>query len=108
MKASVLYIDSPVGSGYSYVTDSDGYATNEKTIGAELYTALYTFFFELHTEYSALEFYIFGESYAGMPFPPHSATTRTTLSLTTQYNAAQQNTTPQTVLLYFKGNMYHG
>jgi hypothetical protein len=29
-----------------------GYATNERTIAEELYIALYTFFFQLHPEYS--------------------------------------------------------
>jgi len=67
--ASVIYIDSPVGTGYSYVESSEGYVTNEKTIGLELYDALYSFFFELHPEYRNLDFYIFGESYAGKYVP---------------------------------------
>jgi carboxypeptidase C (cathepsin A) len=56
----MLWIDSPVGTGYSYVNNPSGYATNEKIIAEELYTALYTFFFTLHPEYSKLPFYIFG------------------------------------------------
>jgi carboxypeptidase C (cathepsin A) len=66
-KATVIYIDSPVGSGYSYVKNSNGYATNEKTIGEELYTALSTFLFKLYPQYAKNDFYIFGESYAGLP-----------------------------------------
>jgi hypothetical protein len=58
----MLWIDSPVGTGYSYVNNPSGYATNERTIAEELYTALYTFFFELHPEYSKLPFYIFGKT----------------------------------------------
>jgi len=67
--ATMIYIDSPVGSGYSYVTNSDGYASNEKTIGEELYTALYAFFFKLYPQYAKNDFYIFGESYAGKYVP---------------------------------------
>jgi carboxypeptidase C (cathepsin A) len=67
--SSMLWIDSPVGSGYSYVNIPSGYATNERTIAEELYIALYTFFFQLHPEYSKLPFYIFGESYAGKYVP---------------------------------------
>jgi len=68
-KANVLYIDSPVGSGYSYVESTLGYVTNEKTLSVELYNALYSFLFTLHPEYSKQAFYIFGESYAGKYVP---------------------------------------
>jgi len=66
--ASVLWIDSPVGTGYSYSEDGD-YASDEQTIANDLYTALYTFFFKLHPELSKNQFYIFGESYAGKYVP---------------------------------------
>eukprot|EP01102_Stenamoeba_stenopodia_P019147 TRINITY_DN713_c0_g1_i1.p1 TRINITY_DN713_c0_g1~~TRINITY_DN713_c0_g1_i1.p1 ORF type:complete len:447 (-),score=93.55 TRINITY_DN713_c0_g1_i1:92-1432(-) len=83
--ASVIWIDSPVGTGYSYVQNPSGYATNEQTISAELYTALYTFFFDLYPEYGQLPFYIFGESYAGK-YVPWLATT----VLTNNNNAANK------------------
>eukprot|EP01129_Flabellula_baltica_P008576 TRINITY_DN341_c0_g1_i2.p1 TRINITY_DN341_c0_g1~~TRINITY_DN341_c0_g1_i2.p1 ORF type:complete len:216 (+),score=35.30 TRINITY_DN341_c0_g1_i2:33-650(+) len=67
--ATVIYIDSPVGTGYSYVSDSMGYATDEKTISAELYTVLYTVLFDLYPSLGKLPFYIFGESYAGKYLP---------------------------------------
>jgi len=67
--SSMIWIDSPVGTGYSFVKKSSGYANDEKTIANELYIALSTFFFKLHPEYSKLPFYIFGESYAGKYVP---------------------------------------
>lgn len=66
--ASVIWIDSPVGTGYSYVNNDD-YPSDEQTISNDLYTALYTFFFKLHPELAKLPFYIFGESYAGKYVP---------------------------------------
>jgi len=66
--ASVLWIDSPVGTGFSYVS-GENYATDEQTIADDLYIALMTFFFKLHPEYGKNPFYIFGESYAGKYVP---------------------------------------
>jgi len=41
---NVLYIDNPVGTGFSF-TDSDaGYATNEVDVGNDLYSAMTQFF----------------------------------------------------------------
>jgi len=66
-KANMLYIDQPVGSGYSYVENSDGYVSTEKTMAIELYSAL-TQFFTLYPQYNS-NFYVFGESYAGKYIP---------------------------------------
>jgi len=66
--ASVLYVDQPVGTGYSYVSD-DEYVTDEATMGKELYILLYSFFFTLHPEYSKNDFWITGESYGGKYVP---------------------------------------
>jgi len=66
--ASVIWIDSPVGTGFSFV-DNDDYATDEKTIANDLYNALVTFFWKLHPELATNNFYIFGESYAGKYIP---------------------------------------
>lgn len=64
---SVLYIDNPVGTGFSF-TDEGGYSTNEVDIGANLYTALVQFF-TLFPQYQKNDFYIAGESYAGKFVP---------------------------------------
>lgn len=63
---SMLYIDSPVGSGYSFT--KGGYAKNETIIGLHLYEALLQFF-TLFPEYQKNSFYISGESYAGKYIP---------------------------------------
>eukprot|EP01126_Amoeba_proteus_P002277 TRINITY_DN10719_c0_g1_i2.p1 TRINITY_DN10719_c0_g1~~TRINITY_DN10719_c0_g1_i2.p1 ORF type:complete len:408 (-),score=50.17 TRINITY_DN10719_c0_g1_i2:104-1327(-) len=67
-KANVLWIDSPVGTGFSYVS-GDNYATNEKVIAQDLYNGLIIFLFEKFQNYSKSDFYIFGESYAGKYVP---------------------------------------
>jgi len=66
--ASMIWIDSPVGTGFSYVK-GDNYASNEKTIANDLYIALQTFFFKLQPSYANNPFYIFGESYGGKYVP---------------------------------------
>ncbi|CAG2112243.1 unnamed protein product [Medioppia subpectinata] len=65
---SVLYIDSPVGTGFSYTTDAMGFATNEQNVAEDLYNALQQFF-KLFAEYKNNEFYVTGESYAGKYVP---------------------------------------
>jgi len=64
----MLWIDSPVGTGYSYVKNPLGYAFSEKTVAKELY-ALLVGFFVLHPEYAQVPLYISGESYAGKYIP---------------------------------------
>eukprot|EP01120_Amphizonella_sp_Union-15-10_P010966 TRINITY_DN4550_c0_g1_i1.p1 TRINITY_DN4550_c0_g1~~TRINITY_DN4550_c0_g1_i1.p1 ORF type:complete len:410 (-),score=50.14 TRINITY_DN4550_c0_g1_i1:21-1250(-) len=80
LNASVIFIDSPVGAGYSYVNNPIGYETNEKAIAQDLEIALKQFFFVLFPQYSKLDFYIFGESYAGKYVPWLAYTLITTSS----------------------------
>lgn len=63
---SVLYIDNPVGSGFSFT--KDGYAQNETKVGEDLYQALKQFFL-LFPELQKNEFFLTGESYAGKYVP---------------------------------------
>ena len=64
----MLYIDNPVGTGFSF-TDSDaGYANNEDDVARDLYSALDQFF-TLFGSYRANDFYVTGESYAGKYVP---------------------------------------
>ncbi|XP_040820711.1 probable serine carboxypeptidase CPVL isoform X2 [Ochotona curzoniae] len=65
---SMLYIDNPVGTGFSFTQDSRGYAVNEDDVAKDLYSALNQFF-HLFPEYNRNEFYISGESYAGKYVP---------------------------------------
>ncbi|KAJ9586811.1 hypothetical protein L9F63_019597, partial [Diploptera punctata] len=65
---SIIFIDSPVGTGFSYTDDEAGYASDEVQIGDELYTAM-TQFLTLFPELQKVPFYITGESYGGKYVP---------------------------------------
>ncbi len=62
--ANMLYIDNPVGAGYSYAPDSDDLATTQDKVDDHLYECLIQFF-TVFEEFQANEFYAFGESYGG-------------------------------------------
>ncbi|XP_041477535.1 retinoid-inducible serine carboxypeptidase-like [Lytechinus variegatus] len=62
--ANVLFIDNPVGTGYSYVTDSSAYTTNVSQIADDLVTCITAFFNKL-PQFQTTPFYIFSESYGG-------------------------------------------
>ncbi|XP_069317923.1 probable serine carboxypeptidase CPVL isoform X1 [Eulemur rufifrons] len=65
---SMLYIDNPVGTGFSFTDDPHGYAVNEDDVAQNLYNALIQFF-QLFPEYKDNDFYATGESYAGKYVP---------------------------------------
>ncbi|VEN46927.1 unnamed protein product [Callosobruchus maculatus] len=65
---SVIYIDNPVGTGFSFTDNDDGYARNETQVGNELYIALQQFF-TLFPELRKNDFFVTGESYAGKYVP---------------------------------------
>ncbi|XP_029602596.1 putative serine carboxypeptidase CPVL [Salmo trutta] len=65
---SVLYIDNPVGTGFSFTDDERGFAQNQDDVGRDLYSAL-TQFFQIFSEYQSNDFYATGESYAGKYVP---------------------------------------
>ncbi|XP_003430729.1 probable serine carboxypeptidase CPVL isoform X2 [Ornithorhynchus anatinus] len=67
-KFSMIYIDNPVGTGFSFTTDNRGYAVNQDDVARDLYSAL-TQFFQLFPEYQKNDFYATGESYAGKYVP---------------------------------------
>ncbi|XP_063977154.1 venom serine carboxypeptidase-like [Diachasmimorpha longicaudata] len=64
----VLYIDNPVGTGYSFTEHSEGYANNETQVGENLHRALVQFF-QLFPELQKNDFFVTGESYAGKYVP---------------------------------------
>ncbi|KAK0162941.1 hypothetical protein PV327_006667 [Microctonus hyperodae] len=70
---NLIYIDNPVGTGYSFTDHDDGYVTNETQVGADLHEAL-TQFFELFFELQGNDFFVTGESYAGKYVPALSYT----------------------------------
>ncbi|CAG7816569.1 unnamed protein product [Allacma fusca] len=61
---SMLYIDVPVGAGFSFTDMEEGYAKNKEDEAAELFKALQQFFTLFH-EYRKREFFIAGEIMAG-------------------------------------------
>ncbi|XP_028155892.1 venom serine carboxypeptidase-like [Ostrinia furnacalis] len=65
---SLLFIDNPVGTGFSFTDDDRGYATNQTTIGENLYSALQQFL-TLFPELRKAPLTIAGESYAGKHIP---------------------------------------
>lgn len=64
----LIYIDNPVGTGFSSTEHDDGYSKNEKEVGQNLYEAVNQFF-QLFPNLKLNEFYITGESYAGKYVP---------------------------------------
>uniref|UniRef100_A0A1B6E5I6 Carboxypeptidase n=1 Tax=Clastoptera arizonana TaxID=38151 RepID=A0A1B6E5I6_9HEMI len=65
---NLLFIDQPVGTGYSFTNNSGCYPTNETAVGVDLYSAL-TQFFTLFPDLQENNFFISGESYAGKYIP---------------------------------------
>lgn len=65
---NVIYIDNPVGAGFSFVNKNEGYARNEVDVGTDLYSAMQQFF-TLFPKLRRNDFFITGESYAGKYVP---------------------------------------
>nr|CAI5862691.1 unnamed protein product [Callosobruchus analis] len=57
---SVIYIDSPVGTGFSFTEDDTGYARDQTQVGNELYEALQQFFM-IFTELRKTDFFVTGD-----------------------------------------------
>ncbi|XP_032471795.1 retinoid-inducible serine carboxypeptidase isoform X2 [Phocoena sinus] len=62
--ASLLFVDNPVGTGFSYVNKSDAYTKDLAMVASDMMVLLKTFF-ERHKEFQTIPFYIFSESYGG-------------------------------------------
>ncbi|VTJ82572.1 Hypothetical predicted protein, partial [Marmota monax] len=62
--ASLLFVDNPVGTGFSYVNKSNAYAKDLATVASDMMVLLKTFF-SCHKEFQMVPFYIFSESYGG-------------------------------------------
>ncbi|OWK06498.1 hypothetical protein Celaphus_00012087 [Cervus elaphus hippelaphus] len=57
---SMLYVDNPVGTGFSFTDHVHGYAIDEDDVARNLYSALVQFF-ELFSDYRDNDFYATGE-----------------------------------------------
>lgn len=65
---NLIYIDNPVGTGFSFTYYNDAYVQNEIDIGRHLLNALQQFF-QLFPNLQNNEFFVAGESYAGKYIP---------------------------------------
>jgi hypothetical protein len=64
-KANMLYLEAPAGVGFSYSDDWKDYKTNDNITAADNHKALDAFFASF-PEYASNDFFITGESYAGL------------------------------------------
>lgn len=65
---SMLYVDQPVGSGFSFTENDCGYARNMSDVAHDMLEFIKQFF-TLFADLSKNEFYLTGESYAGKYVP---------------------------------------
>ena len=65
---SMLYIDNPVGTGYSFTRNESGYSRDMNSVANNLYEFLQQFY-KVFNEYRGNDLYITGESYAGKYVP---------------------------------------
>ncbi|XP_014245096.1 venom serine carboxypeptidase-like [Cimex lectularius] len=61
---NTIYIDSPVGTGFSFTDRAEGYSRDENQAAADLYKALVQIF-QLFEKYRRNEFFIVGQEYGG-------------------------------------------
>ncbi|KAL6843505.1 hypothetical protein ACP4OV_026567 [Aristida adscensionis] len=66
--ASILFLDSPVGSGFSYARDPKGYDVGDISSSMQIVTFLRKWFDD-HPKYLSNPFYVGGDSYAGKLLP---------------------------------------
>ncbi|KAL6637778.1 hypothetical protein ACP70R_025350 [Stipagrostis hirtigluma subsp. patula] len=66
--ASILFLDSPVGSGFSYARDPKGYDVGDYSSSLQVLKFLKKWFND-HPQYLLNPFYIGGDSYAGKVTP---------------------------------------
>lgn len=62
--ANMLYVDNPVGTGFSYTRDPRGFSTTDEEIAANLVTFMKGWLAK-HTEFQNKPFWVFCESYGG-------------------------------------------
>ncbi|KAL9246290.1 hypothetical protein vseg_019845 [Gypsophila vaccaria] len=70
--SNLIYVDQPIGTGFSYSSDRRDLRHNEEGVSNDLYDFVQAFFSE-HPELVSNDFYITGESYAGHYIPAFAA-----------------------------------
>lgn len=66
--SSYIFIDNPVGTGYSYAKSKDCYSTDENEVGKNLLSAVKQIL-QMFPEIKSNPFFVTGESYAGKYVP---------------------------------------
>ncbi|CAG9785547.1 unnamed protein product [Diatraea saccharalis] len=61
---NVIFLDNPVGTGFSYVDDPSLLTTTNKEIALD-FVSLMRGFYEKHPEFETVPLYIYGQSYGG-------------------------------------------
>jgi carboxypeptidase C (cathepsin A) len=64
----VVYVDNPVGTGFSFTDSVDGFVRNEEEVGYNLYT-FFTSFYNLYPQLLNNDLILCGESYGGKYIP---------------------------------------
>ncbi|CAJ0955762.1 unnamed protein product, partial [Mesorhabditis belari] len=73
-KANILFLESPIGVGFSYDTTNVDYSVaNDTQSAGQNYQALKDFFTTVQPKYADRSFFLSGESYAGVYIPMLSA-----------------------------------
>ncbi|KAI3645315.1 hypothetical protein MP228_011479 [Amoeboaphelidium protococcarum] len=67
--ASVMYVDQPVGTGFSYVFDTENGLMNSVTMAAAEFELFMLHFFRIFSQLGFKRLWIGGESYAGVYIP---------------------------------------
>ena len=68
----MVFVDNPVGTGFSYTEDASCFSENMSDVSVNLYSFLEQFFTS-YPDYLAVPFYVTGESYAGKYVPSISS-----------------------------------
>eukprot|EP00761_Pharyngomonas_kirbyi_P011448 gb/GECH01011473.1/.p1 GENE.gb/GECH01011473.1/~~gb/GECH01011473.1/.p1 ORF type:complete len:429 (+),score=77.96 gb/GECH01011473.1/:1-1287(+) len=71
-RANMLWVDQPVGTGFSYADSPKDYVRSEKQVAEDMYVFLQKFF-KKYPQYSKQDFFVTGESYGGHYVPAVSA-----------------------------------
>jgi len=70
--ATLIFVDQPAGTGFSYVEDQDGYVTDEAQVAADFWVFLQQFM-KTYPQYQKQPFFVTGESFGGHYVPAISA-----------------------------------
>jgi serine carboxypeptidase 1 len=81
----LLYIDAPVGAGYSYVQSDDLYVRTDTEAALDLVT-LISQFLTLAPELATAPIYILGESYSGKVAPQFALELHKVVPVARTYN----------------------